>query len=79
MKNRVSSTGRHARWYAGISICESWQDFGKFREWAISAGYVDNLVLDRIDSTKGYAPDNCRWLTKEENGRQAMQKRYGGK
>ena len=34
-------------------------------------GYVEGLSIDRIDETRGYRPDNCRWLTKSENARLA--------
>ena len=53
----------------GIDVCEEWRDdLFAFREWALSHGYADDLSIDRIDSDKGYSPDNCRWATaKEQN------------
>ena len=39
------------------------------RCWALSNGYEDNLTIDRKDETKDYSPDNCRWITGEENAR----------
>lgn len=53
----------------GITVFEPWHDFKTFAEWAMSSGYADDLTIDRIDSSKGYYPDNCRWLTKGENSR----------
>lgn len=51
----------------GITVCEEWYDnLLAFREWALSHGYTDNLTIDRIDSDRGYSPDNCRWATVEE-------------
>lgn len=48
----------------GITVCNTWKDsFQTFYDWAASAGYTDNLTLDRIDPTKGYYPENCRWTT----------------
>lgn len=80
--NRIYRIYHHMRWrcenkncgayknygYKGISVCEEWKsDFMVFFNWAINNGYEDNLTIDRIDATKGYAPDNCRWITKSEN------------
>lgn len=44
-------------------ICEEWRkDYLSFKEWALNNGYKNNLSLDRIDNSKGYFPDNCRWI-----------------
>lgn len=51
----------------GITICDEWlNDFGAFFTWAINSGYDDTLSIDRIDNSKGYSPDNCRWATPKE-------------
>lgn len=50
----------------GIYVCEGWKDFATFRNWATENGYADNLSIDRIDNSKGYSPDNCRWATPQE-------------
>lgn len=50
---------------SGITICDEWiNDFKKFYDWAIDNGYQENLTIDRKDNTKGYSPDNCRWVNK---------------
>lgn len=53
-------------WGRGITVCDEWQDYKNFREWALTHGYNDNLTIDRIDNDKGYSPDNCRWITSFE-------------
>lgn len=53
----------------GIKVCEEWRNFQNFYNWSMSHGYEDNLTIDRIDSAKGYEPDNCRWATMKEQSR----------
>lgn len=48
----------------GITICDEWKDdFVAFMNWSYKNGYREGLSLDRIDNSKGYSPDNCRWVT----------------
>jgi hypothetical protein len=54
----------------GIAVCDPWRlAFAPFKEWAEANGYLDSLVLDRIDNDAGYGPHNCRWVTVQENNR----------
>lgn len=43
------------------------KDFINFYNWALFNGYKDNLEIDRIDNTKGYHSNNCRWISHKEN------------
>lgn len=57
------------KWYGaiGIEICAEWyHNYINFKEWAMSHGYSDNLTIDRIDPSKNYCPENCRWITIQE-------------
>lgn len=51
----------------GISVCARWMRFENFLS---DMGEVpDKLMLDRIDNSKGYGPDNCKWVTRTEQNR----------
>lgn len=45
----------------GIKVCEEWNVFLKFHEWAKVSGYKAGLSLVRINDDRDYSPDNCRW------------------
>ena len=47
----------------GIKVCKEWQEYPKFKKWAIDNGYSDNLSIDRINVNGNYEPLNCRWVT----------------
>lgn len=50
----------------GITVCDEWDTFRPFYDWAMSHGYSDKLSIDRIDVNGNYCPENCRWATQEQ-------------
>lgn len=63
MKRRcLKPRGTEVAKYAGVVLCEEWMTFQPFMEWSLANGYTDRLTLDRIESSKGYSPDNCRYV-----------------
>lgn len=51
----------------GIKMCKEWRkDFKNFYNWAINNGYKEGLTIDRINVNGDYEPNNCRWVTWEE-------------
>lgn len=46
----------------GITLCERWMDYENFYN-DMKLNYEDSLTLDRIDNSKGYNVENCRWVS----------------
>lgn len=53
----------------GITVCDEWNDYLTFREWALQHGYNDTLSIERIDVNKGYCPENCCWIPMNEQSK----------
>ena len=54
----------------GIKMCDEWlHDYTAFRDWAYSAGYADDLSIERIDNDGDYCPENCTWITLGEQSK----------
>lgn len=56
----------------GINVCDEWDTFENFQDWALHHGYRDDLTIDRKNNDHGYSPENCRWgdgFTQQNNRR----------
>lgn len=52
----------------GITVCERWLDFKNFVS-DMGLPPTKKHTIDRIDNTKGYEKDNCRWVTMAQQNR----------
>lgn len=56
--------------FKGVKICDEWlNDPQLFNDWAVDTGYNDKLSIDRMDANDNYCPDNCRWVTINNNSK----------
>lgn len=70
MKQRcLNPTARSFKNYGGrgITVCERWLAFENFL--ADMGVRPDGNELDRTDNSKGYSPENCRWVDRKTNNR----------
>lgn len=47
----------------------SWNSYEEFSAWAMSSGWEYGLDIDRTDNSKGYSPENCKFVTRQQNSR----------
>lgn len=51
---------RKDSWY------EQWRDYNAFYEWAYANGYEPGKHLHRLNTTRGFFPENCVWRGKQQ-------------
>ena len=66
MKARCNAPSARKGVYLKINVCDRWKN--SYQNFVSDMGNApsDKHSLDRIDNTKGYFPENCRWSTFEE-------------
>lgn len=64
----------------GVVVCDEWlNDFQAFYDWSMANGYEDTLTIDRKNNAPAYSPDNCEWVTLQENIRRRDVCKAGGR
>lgn len=72
-----SSSGKERALYfeKGIRVCERWGSFESFIE-DMGSPPSSRHSIDRIDGSRGYGPDNCRWADAKTQGNNTSANRF---
>ena len=68
MKSRCTNPNSTSFQYygaKGVTYDTKWEKFNNFKK-DMEPSYKKGLWLDRIDNSKGYYPENCRWVTPKD-------------
>lgn len=72
MRQRCNNpnSSRYSRYGGrGIVICDEWNQYDIFYQWALSSGYKKGLSIERINNDGNYCPENCTWIPVSEQGK----------
>ena len=81
MRNRCNNPKCKEWKYYGeknIKVCDEWDDYIAFRNWAYANGYAEDvgLTIDRVDIGGNYCPGNCRWVTRKVQANNTTRHHY---
>ena len=58
-------------------MCDEWKNnFENFRDWALNAGYKEDLTIERINVNGLYSPGNCKWIPRKNQSYNKRDTRY---
>jgi len=79
MKKRCADPDNPRYGGRGIKVCEEWQEFKPFLDWAMKNGYKKGFGIDRRNNDGDYEPGNCRFVTTVKNNQNRGNTRLSAK